>query len=39
MEDYYEKVPRENRVKRSILSVFINLRCADSVCLYHGLRV
>jgi len=39
MEDYYEKVPRENRVKGSVLSVFINLHCADSVCLYHGLRV
>jgi len=26
-------------VKRSILSVFINQRCAECVCLYYGLRV
>jgi len=26
-------------VKRSVVSVFINLRYADSVCLYYGLRV
>jgi len=39
MKDYYEKVTSEHQVKRSVLSVFINLRCADSVCLDHGLRV
>jgi len=26
-------------VKRSVLSDFINQRCAECVCLYHGLRV
>jgi len=26
-------------VKRSVLSVFINQRCAERVCLYYGLRV
>jgi len=26
-------------VKRSVLSVFINQRCAECVCLYCGLRV
>jgi len=26
-------------VKRYDLSVFINQRCADSVCLYYGLRI
>jgi len=26
-------------VKRSVLSVFINQRCADCMCLYYGLRV
>jgi len=26
-------------VKRSVLSVFINQRCAECVCLYYGLRV
>jgi len=26
-------------VKRSVLSVFINQRCAECVCLYDGLRV
>jgi len=26
-------------VKRSVLYLFINLRCAESVCLYYGLRV
>jgi len=26
-------------VKRSILSVFINQRCVECVCLYYGLRV
>ena len=26
-------------VKRSVLSVFINLRSAECVCLYYGLRV
>jgi len=26
-------------IKRSVLYVFINLRCAESVCLYYGLRV
>jgi len=25
--------------KRSVASVFTNLRCADRVCLYYGLRV
>jgi len=26
-------------VKRSVLSVFINQRCAECVCLYYGLHV
>jgi len=26
-------------VKRSVLAVFINQRCAECVCLYYGLRV
>jgi len=26
-------------VTRSVLSVFINKRCAECVCLYYGLRV
>jgi len=26
-------------VKRSVLSVFINQRCVECVCLYYGLRV
>jgi len=26
-------------VKRYVLSVFIDLRCAECVCLYYGLRV
>ena len=26
-------------VKRSVLSVFINQRCAECVCLYYGFRV
>jgi len=26
-------------VKRSVLLVFINQRCAECVCLYYGLRV
>ena len=26
-------------VKRSVLSGFINQRCAEFVCLYYGLRV
>jgi len=26
-------------VKRSVLSVFINQRCAECVCFYYGLRV
>jgi len=26
-------------VTRSVLYVFINLRCAERVCLYYGLRV
>jgi len=26
-------------VERSVLSVFINQHCAESVCLYYGLRV
>jgi len=28
-----------SNVKRSALSVFINQRCAECVCLYYGLRV
>jgi len=26
-------------VTRSVLSVFINQRCAESACLYYGLRI
>jgi len=26
-------------VKRSVLSVLINQRCTESVCLYYGVRV
>jgi len=26
-------------VKRSVLSVLLNQRCAEPVCLYYGLRV
>jgi len=26
-------------VKRSVLSVFINLHCVESVCLYYGLHI
>jgi len=29
----------QNVVARCSVSIFINQRCADSVCLYYGLRV
>jgi len=36
---WYFKTFNKPVVKWSVLSVFINLHCAGSVCLYYGLRV